>query len=91
MFDDRSSWGKMNQMYFYPKKVGQPTWGKTKSAYLVLPHVGWFSCGFFFLFVDLVLPYCNCMNNYINKMRFYADYFCSFIFVNICIYFMIAY
>jgi len=58
--------------------------------FLVLPLETRFS-GVFFFFAYLVLPRCKCNKNYINKMIFYIYYFCFFIFVNFCIYFMIAY
>jgi len=70
---------------------------------LVLPQESWFSCGFllvlppearfssgFYFFADLVLPHCKCNKNYINKMIFYIYYFCFFVFLKFCIYFMIA-
>ena len=58
--------------------------------FLVLLQEGRFSDGFYF-FAYLVLPHCKCNENYINKMIFYIYYSCFFIFVNFCIYFMIAY
>jgi len=45
----------------------QPSWGKVRFSFTPKKLVFlWF-----FYFVDLVLPHCNCMNNYINKMRLF--------------------
>jgi len=62
---------------------------------LVLPQERWFSYGFLFT-PYLVLPQSPfprqetyLVVNVSIKMRFYLLYFCSFIFVYICIYFMI--
>ena len=57
-------------------------------VFLVLLQEGRFSGGFYF-FADLDLPHCKCNKNYINKIRFYIYYLCSFIFI--CIYFKIVY